>query len=288
MELFKNFAILALLGNLSQDSVFKTARADQPVHCLRDDAFGVWNFHVSKQTEVVNLFQTDEVCTHALPNKVQIVSGSHKFAFGESDTWKVKLMDNYKVEASHGQSTVQGTWSTIYDQAFRVELDNGMRFISNFRYNIKDKFTKDPVADGYMKFSEIKAGDYDSFDSRCDQSMVGFVQQVGGNGSMKNHNVQCFYAEQVEHYNIEKSELQEDEEGVKIDRIVQKNGAGSLSQETDTSASAEQADDDDIFAKTSHKRMNAHHEHVPSDETDLLIEAINNLDLGWKADTCKY
>ena len=35
-------------------------------------------------------------------------------------------------------------------------------------------------------------------------------------------------------------------------------------------------------------RFNAHHEHVPTDETDLLIEAINNLDLGWKADTCKY
>lgn len=34
-------------------------------------------------------------------------------------------------------------------------------------------------------------------------------------------------------------------------------------------------------------RFNAHHEHVPSDETDLLIEAINNMDIGWKADTCK-
>lgn len=34
-------------------------------------------------------------------------------------------------------------------------------------------------------------------------------------------------------------------------------------------------------------RFNAHHEHVPTDETDLLIEAINNMDIGWKADTCK-
>jgi hypothetical protein len=39
--------------------------------------------------------------------------------------------------------------------------------------------------------------------------------------------------------------------------------------------------------RTSHKRYNAHHEHVPSDENDLLIQAINDLDLGWKADTCK-
>lgn len=34
-------------------------------------------------------------------------------------------------------------------------------------------------------------------------------------------------------------------------------------------------------------RFNAHHEHVPSDETDILIEAINNMEIGWKADTCK-
>jgi hypothetical protein len=34
-------------------------------------------------------------------------------------------------------------------------------------------------------------------------------------------------------------------------------------------------------------RSNPHHDHVPSDEMDLLIETINELDLGWKADTCK-
>jgi len=42
------------------------------------------------------------------------------------------------------------------------------------------------------------------------------------------------------------------------------------------------------FQRTSHKRFNAHAEHVPSDETDLLISVINEMDLGWKADTCKY
>jgi len=29
-------------------------------------------------------------------------------------------------------------------------------------------------------------------------------------------------------------------------------------------------------------------EHVPTDETDLLISTINAMDLGWKADVCKY
>ena len=31
-----------------------------------------------------------------------------------------------------------------------------------------------------------------------------------------------------------------------------------------------------------------HLEHEPSDEMDILISEINNSDLGWKADTCKY
>lgn len=42
------------------------------------------------------------------------------------------------------------------------------------------------------------------------------------------------------------------------------------------------------FARTSHKRFNAHKAHKPSDENDMLIQLINELDLGWKADTCKY
>jgi hypothetical protein len=41
-------------------------------------------------------------------------------------------------------------------------------------------------------------------------------------------------------------------------------------------------------ARKNHKRHNAHLEHVPSDEIDLLIDTINSMDLGWKADTCKY
>ena len=41
------------------------------------------------------------------------------------------------------------------------------------------------------------------------------------------------------------------------------------------------------FQRKSHRRFNAHHAHVPSDENDLMIQAINDLKLTWKADTCK-
>jgi len=45
---------------------------------------------------------------------------------------------------------------------------------------------------------------------------------------------------------------------------------------------------DVIVHKRAHnKRSNPHYDHVPSDEMDAAIEAINTRDLGWKADTCK-
>jgi len=65
--------ILALLmfSNFNhQQSTPNVVMADQPVHCLRGQLYGVWNFHVSKQEDIVNLFNVDEVCTHKLPNKL--------------------------------------------------------------------------------------------------------------------------------------------------------------------------------------------------------------------------
>lgn len=105
----------------------------------------------------------------------------------------------------------------------RVELNNGQRFVTNFRYNIKPSISENPNADGASRFQGIGAGDYINFDSKCNESMVGFVQQQHGNGSMKQHHGQCFYAKQVEHTNIEKS-IEEEKDGVKIDRIVEKGG----------------------------------------------------------------
>ena len=43
-----------------------------------------------------------------------------------------------------------------------------------------------------------------------------------------------------------------------------------------------------IKGERAKKRVNLHAEHRPSDEMDLLIEAVNEADLGWTADVCKY
>jgi hypothetical protein len=98
----------------------------------------------------------------------------------------MNIEDNYKVEAvlckdggKCGSEKIKGHWTAIYDQAFNIELDNGMRFLANFRYNSKPTVTKDPLkepnSNGITKFNEIETGDYDKFDSECSQTMVGFV-----------------------------------------------------------------------------------------------------------------
>jgi len=107
---------------------------------------------------------------------VQLVNKDHKFAFATEDVYKVNLLDNYKVEAvfckggSNCESkTINGHWTSIYDQALNVELDNGTRFLANLRYNIKPEVSADPfkqaLASGLHNFGTIESGDYDKFNS---------------------------------------------------------------------------------------------------------------------------
>jgi len=85
----------------------------------------------------------------------------------------VKIKDKYEAEATFcatekecaGAKAINGKWSTIYDQSLKVELDNGQRFVANFRYNAKPTLTNDPLNDWDLKFVDLHSGDYGSFDS---------------------------------------------------------------------------------------------------------------------------
>jgi hypothetical protein len=60
-----------------------------------------------------------------------------------------------------------------------IELENGLRFIANLRYNIKPEVSEDPVKQafkqGLSSFGKIESGDYDKFNSKCTETMVGFI-----------------------------------------------------------------------------------------------------------------
>jgi hypothetical protein len=94
-----------------------------------------------------------------------------------------KLMDKYQAQAQFckdgkdcSNELVAGTWSPVYDQSFEVELENGLRFMTNFKYALKNDISKNPSQELVQKFDNLKTGDYNKFDSLCDQTMVGFVQ----------------------------------------------------------------------------------------------------------------
>ena len=172
----KSFAVSCLLANLSLSDTQNIVRADQPVHCLREELFGEWIFKVTKDKQTVSLFETEQICSHTIPNKVQLVSKAHKFDFDASDSYKVNILKDFKAEALFckdgkdcEKQLIKGKWSMIYDQAFIIELDNGIRFLSNFRYNMKPEISKDVVkeanANGILKFATIESGDQDKFDS---------------------------------------------------------------------------------------------------------------------------
>jgi len=62
----------------------------------------------------------------------------------------------------------------------KVELENGLRFITNLKYTVKPQVSKDPTQDSVDEFQQLKTSDYNKFDSQCDKTMVGFVQTMPG------------------------------------------------------------------------------------------------------------
>ena len=100
-------------------------------------------------------------------------------------------------------------------------MDNGLRFLANFKYSVKPTISEDPTKDGADEFISLKTGDYNKFDTQCDKTMVGFVQTMpkitGNSFTMQNHKVQCFYGEQETHYDMEKTvSVKTDSDAVKV------------------------------------------------------------------------
>lgn len=118
---------------------------------------------------------------------MQVVAQNHEFSLGKNQHhYNINLIKDFKLEAIKCKSDTEcdkqiigGKWTSIYDQSIHVELDNGIRFLANLRYNIKPSVSKDPLMQagkfGLDSFGKIESGDYDKFDSQCDQTMIGFV-----------------------------------------------------------------------------------------------------------------
>lgn len=137
----------------------------------------------------------------------------------------------------------------VYDQAFKVELDNGLRFLSNFKYTVKPTISKDPTQDGAEEFVSLKTGDYNKFDSHCDKTMVGFVQEIprikNAQHTMAQHKVSCFWGEQETHYDMEKTvSVKTESDAVKVAVITTENKIVTDSLDAPADTTEVQTEDD--------------------------------------------
>lgn len=88
---------------------------------------------------------------------------------------------------------------------------------------------KNPLTGDITKLADLSTGSEEAFDSICDQTMVGYVQEDYTNSknsqeSMKNFQATCFYGVQSQHYDIETTKpVEEGEKKLKFSKIVKHN-----------------------------------------------------------------
>jgi hypothetical protein len=84
-----------------------------------------------------------------------------------------------------GEAT--GQWVAFYDQAMKIDLDDGQRLIANYRYSLKEYVNGDPLKAGAKALAGVETDDYDKFYSQCDRTMAGFIMNKGS--TMTNHKI---------------------------------------------------------------------------------------------------
>jgi len=104
---------------------------------------------------------------------------------------------------------------------------------------------------------------------------------------MTQHTAQCFHGTRAQKYNYEETKEVKTAK-MKENIIVAKHEVTPVNLLDTDKKKATLAQKTTTKNKRARKRVNMHLEHKPSDEMDLMISAINEMDLGWKADTCKY
>lgn len=85
------------------------------------------------------------------------------FMFEKEKVYKVNMNDDKSVSSRacesldncQSDSEVQGKWLGFYDQAFKVELDNGLRFLTNWRYSVKEYVTSEPLKIGLVQLKSV-------------------------------------------------------------------------------------------------------------------------------------
>jgi cathepsin C len=132
------FVILALVALFS-------VRADLPMHCEREEVFGVWDFTVG-----------DEITSHANAAKFDCGLAAPKTAaaaekpFVARRNMTVKLSFPYVAEDLATKK--QGTWTMVYDEGMEIRI-GGKKYFAYFKYQLDGKYcvsTCSETVNGYV------------------------------------------------------------------------------------------------------------------------------------------
>lgn len=122
------------------------ALADLPVHCLRHQVVGDWEFTLGPAS------RSRSSCGHRRPD---IVEGQPDLSFvagqGPTTTRRFSLQDPNIVKAEDGSS---GTWTMIYDEAFEV-VAGGYTFLAFSRFEFVHDKVKGKVNVSHCDETEV-------------------------------------------------------------------------------------------------------------------------------------
>jgi len=117
-----NLVIIALV-------LLPFAAADLPMHCIRDQVIGTWDFSVGAETTSMENARKFS-CGLAAPKSAKVALMS----FAESRKMTVKLSLPYT--AIDTVTKEQGTWTMIYDEGMEIRI-GGKKYFAYFKYDLK-------------------------------------------------------------------------------------------------------------------------------------------------------
>jgi cathepsin C len=103
---------------------FPVAFGDLPVHCPHHTIVGAWDFAMSAPTQFKNLQcakpKTGQSCFYGSCMKNKVIGPPN---FKPDYTWTVSLANpNIAVVTDDKHNVLKGTWTTVYDEGFEVQV----------------------------------------------------------------------------------------------------------------------------------------------------------------------
>lgn len=123
------------------------AKADLPVHCLKSEIAGKWEFELTKARKGFNYFKNK--CGHRVPDDESSSYKSMKDNFTAHATIEASLKKSNHLDVLNDSSKVlpskEGNWTMVYDEGFEMHIGT-LHFFTFSEYHPDEKDSKKYVS----------------------------------------------------------------------------------------------------------------------------------------------